>query len=104
MRVAHADAGELQGPSGRFDRLLDELVDGKGAGQGSWDKCRLAHVDGDGARIASPVEMQIDGDESALGLDGEALFFRFSGRMKIAGEDAETVARFFRLAAVRIED
>ena len=50
--------------------------------------CRPAHFDSDGARISMPIHMQRNRDQPAFGLDGEVLFFRLAGRVKIAGKDA----------------
>jgi hypothetical protein len=36
--------------------------------------------------------MQHNGDQSAFGLDGEVLFLRFSGGVKVASKDAQAVA------------
>ena len=63
-----------------------------------------AHLDGRGARIAMPVHMQRNRDQPAFGLDGEVLFLRLAGRVKIAGKDPQAVAGFFRFTAVGIEN
>jgi len=51
-----------------------------------------------------PVHMQRNGYHPAFGLDGEVRLFRLAGGVKIAGKDAQAVAGFFRLAAVRVKD
>src|SRR5262245_2078289 len=48
--------------------------------------------------------MQLDRDQAALRFNREMFLLRFARRVKIAGEDAESVAGFFRFAAVRVED
>jgi hypothetical protein len=57
-----------------------------------------------GAGVAPPVEMQINCHEAAFGLHGKMPLSGFPCRMEVAGKNSETVAGFFRFAAVGIED
>ena len=102
--IPHTHPGEDEGLAGGVDGLFDKLTSREGTGKCGWLERGPAHFDGDGARIPMPVHMQRNRYQPAFGLDGEVCLFRLAGGVKIAGEDAQAVAGFFRFAAVRIED
>ena len=104
MGIADADPGEGKRLACGVDGLLDQLAGREGARECGWPERGPAHFDGDGARIPMPVHVQRNRHQPAFGLDGEVFLFRLAGRVKIAGKDAQAVAGFFRLAAVRVED
>ena len=105
MGIADADARELQRSPCRLDGNLDQFVaSAMRAGKRCGAKGRPTHFDGGGGSIAVAIEMERDGDQAALGLDGKLLFLGLAGGMEITGEDAQSIAGLFGLTPIGIED